>query len=342
MKFDYCIGNPPYQQSRDDTKDIPVYHDFMDAAYAVADKVELITPARFLFNAGSTPKTWNDKMLNDEHFKVLKYNADSASVFSNTDIKGGVAIHYHNNTEQYEPIRAFTAYSELSSIRDKVVDSDKFVGLDTIVYSESSWRISDMFRQEHPEEMKKLGKSASRFFASNVFDLLSDNILLTQKPNDDDEYIGLYGRYNGQRVYRWIKAKYVNAPNNKNHYKVFVPKSNGCGSVGEPLSTPVIGIPVIGHTQTFISIGCFDKENEANNVLKYIRGKFARVMLGILKITQDNKKDTWRYVPLQDFTSNSDIDWSQSIADIDQQLYKKYDLSQEEINFIETHVKEMN
>ncbi len=64
-------------------------------------------------------------------------------------------------------------------------------------------------------------------------------------------------------------------------------------------------------------------------------------MLGILKVTQDNLKNTWSYVPLQDFTSNSDIDWSKSIPEIDQQLYKKYGLSAEEIEFVETHVKEM-
>ena len=64
-------------------------------------------------------------------------------------------------------------------------------------------------------------------------------------------------------------------------------------------------------------------------------------MLGILKITQDNNKDTWRLVPIQDFTRTSDIDWSQSISDVDRQLYKKYGLSKEEIDFIETHVKEM-
>ena len=73
MKFDYVIGNPPYQENTENTSDNPVYNVFMDAAYKVSDKVELITPARFLFNAGKTPKEWNLKMLNDEHFKVIKY-----------------------------------------------------------------------------------------------------------------------------------------------------------------------------------------------------------------------------------------------------------------------------
>lgn len=65
-------------------------------------------------------------------------------------------------------------------------------------------------------------------------------------------------------------------------------------------------------------------------------------MLGILKITQDNTRTRWRLVPMQDFTSNSDIDWDKSIHKIDQQLYKKYDLSQDEINFIETKVQAMD
>ena len=64
-------------------------------------------------------------------------------------------------------------------------------------------------------------------------------------------------------------------------------------------------------------------------------------MLGILKITQDNDREVWRLIPLQDFTSNSDIDWTKSVAEIDRQLYAKYGLDESEIEFIETHVKEM-
>ena len=75
MKFDFVIGNPPYQDNTKGDNDSfapPIYDKFMDAAYSIADKVELIHPARFLFNAGSTPKKWNKKMLEDEHFKILE------------------------------------------------------------------------------------------------------------------------------------------------------------------------------------------------------------------------------------------------------------------------------
>ena len=80
----------------------------------------------------------------------------------------------------------------------------------------------------------------------------------------------------------------------------------------------------------------------AENLLKYIKTKFARTMLGILKVTQNNSRVVWKYVPVQDFTNKSDIDWSKSIAEIDQQLYAKYGLSQKEIDFIETKVRSMD
>ena len=107
------------------------------------------------------------------------------------------------------------------------------------------------------------------------------------------------------------------------------------------LSTPLIGEPLVGATETFLSIGCFETREEAKACLKYVKSKFARVMLGILKTTMDNPREKWIYVPLQDFSSHSDIDWTKSVHEIDLQLYQKYGLSAEELSFIETHVKEI-
>lgn len=104
----------------------------------------------------------------------------------------------------------------------------------------------------------------------------------------------------------------------------------------------MIGKPMIGYTYTFIGVGKFNNIEEAEACLKYVKTKFARAMLGILKITQDNTPEKWKYVPLQNFTENSDIDWSKSIPEIDQQLYKKYGLTEDEINFIETKVQAMD
>ena len=121
--------------------------------------------------------------------------------------------------------------------------------------------------------------------------------------------------------------------------------NGGAGNLGNQpvriIGDPLIEKPGEGYTRTFISIGAFDKEAEAENCSKYLLTKFARLMVGISKTTQMINRDVWRYVPLQDFTPSSDIDWSKSIAEIDEQLFDKYGLDERERDFIRTKVKEM-
>ncbi|TJW11525.1 restriction endonuclease [Parvibacter caecicola] len=343
-KFYAVIGNPPYQTEGNGNKTFapPIYHEFMDAAYEVSDKVELITPARFLFNAGSTPKPWNQKMLNDEHFMVLRYEADASVVFPGTDIKGGVAVTYRDAGHVFGVIGTFTAFPKLNSILRKVQRLCE-CGLDSIVTNRGTYRFSQLAYDEKPVEMKRVSDSR---ILSSAFERFPE-LFFSDKPDDGREYVSIYGKAGGQRVYRWMRKDYLKENDNLHKYKVMVPKANGSGALGEVLSTPLIGKPLIGKpligfTETFISVGEVNNRDEAEAILKYVKSKFARTMLGILKITQDNTKPVWRLVPLQDFTSNSDIDWSQSVADIDQQLYAKYGLNDDEISFIESHVKEMD
>ena len=128
---------------------------------------------------------------------------------------------------------------------------------------------------------------------------------------------------------------------NFNKYKLLIPKASGIGAFGEVLGPSIVVGPNTGHTETFFSIGKFETENEANNLYRYLKGKFARALLSVSKKTQMITPRNFIYVPLQDFTENSDIDWSKSIHEIDLQLYRKYGLDEKEIEFIETHVKEM-
>ncbi len=346
--FDYVIGNPPYQdETVGDQKSFapPVYNLFMEESYKLADRVELIHPARFLFNAGSTPKAWNQKMLEDPHFKVLFHEQDSSKVFSNTDIKGGVAITYRDENKDFGAIETYTAFEELNSILHKVTHNDSFSSFADIVFSRTAYRLTNTMHEEHPEAASMVSKGHLYDMSTNIFEILPQ-LFFDEKPDDGNEYIQIFGRIGGERGYKYIRKDYVNSPINLYKYKIFVPKSNGSGALGEVLTTPVIGQPVIGqpvigHTESFMSIGSYEHMCEAESCYKYICTKFARTMLGVLKVTQDNPPDRWKYVPLQDFTENSDIDWSKSVAEIDRQLYRKYDLSPEEIDFIETHVKEM-
>ena len=344
-KFYAVIGNPPYQEEFNDegnkTYAKPVYNVFMDAAEKVSERVELVTPARFLFNAGSTPKAWNAKKLADPHFTVLQYEADASKAFPNTDIKGGVAVSLYDATRTLGPIGTYIPYDGLRSIWEKVTHGGGFAGFDGIVCTAYAYHFTDTLHHENPDAANRMSKGHAYDLKSNVLEKLPD-IFYEKKPDDGHEYIKILGLVKMRRAYRFIRRDYVNHPDNLPKWKVIIPKANGSGALGEALSTPLIGQPLIGHTETFMSVGCFDSKEEAEALLKYIKSKFARTLLGILKTTQDNPPEKWKFVPLQDFTSASDIDWSRSVSEIDRQLYRKYGLSQEEIDFIESHVKEMD
>lgn len=342
FKFDVVIGNPPFQDEGvgNNSKAPSIYHLFMEESYKISEISELIHPARFLFNGGDTPRKWNKKMLNDPHIKVLYYEKDSSRVFADTDIKGGVAVTYYNNNEMFEPIKTFTKYPILNDILHKVT-KNKFESISVIVFSPVSFKFTKKMHEDNPDLKNKLSKGNEYEVKTNVFDTIPE-VFFEEKPEDGLNYVKILGRKNNTRYFKFIKEEYISNKTNLNGYKVALPEANGTGALGEKLSLPVILSPKTGHTQTFITIGNFQSELEAVNTKKYMETKFARALLGTLKITQHNSIATWKNVPLQDFTVNSDIDWTKSIPEIDQQLYRKYNLSQAEIDFIESHVKEMN
>lgn len=337
MKFDFVIGNPPYQESSDDNgRQPPVYHLFMNGAYAISDCVELITPARFLFDAGQTPKEWNRKMLSDRHFKVLKYEADASKVFSNTDIKGGVAITLMNRRKDFGEIGVFTESPVLNSILKKVQPycSDSLEG---ICIGAVPYKFSDKFMKERVDCQHLCGDSFD--LRTNILDKLFDRIFFRDKVSNVSN-VKIYGLHEKNRECLWVNKRYIVGPENFDKYKVLLPKAAGAGKFGESLPQMIIAKPWEGHTQSFISLGGFDSKQEAANLEKYIKTKFCRGLLGVLKITQDITPSKWKYVPNQKFV-DGDINWNSSISNIDRQLYKKYNFSQEEIDFIENGVMEM-
>ena len=341
--FDFAIGNPPYQEQKkgDSNTATPVYHKFMDACYQVADKVMLITPARFLFNAGYTPKEWNRKMLNDEHFKVISFTSDAAAVFQNVEIKGGVAVTYRDENKTFGAIKVFTQTPEVNQILHKILNRNDFVNFDSIIVSSFAYHYTKTLYDENPQLIGKASKGHDFDLQSNAFSVFPEVFL--NKIHDTSDYIRILGRIGNDRCWRYIKRCYVTKVSNLDSYKVFFSKASGTGQYGEALPDPIIGNPGDGNTVSFISIGNFKTEEEATYCIKYTKTKFARALLGTLKVTQDNTPAKWAHVPLQTFTPpQSDIDWSKSIHEIDLQLYRKYNLSDDEIEFIETHVKEMN
>lgn len=340
MNFDAIIGNPPYhKENAENGRKPPIYDQFMDISFEKAPVSVLITPARFLFGAGQTAETWNQKILNDEHFKVAKYESDAVKVFPDAieDIKGGILISLHNINCNYGAIGVFSPYKELNSILHKVKQSNGFESIEDTISSQGVFKFSKECLAKYPEIEKVSGKGTKEKIVSKIVELLPS--IFTENKEDDNS-ITFLAKGKSSRIKRFVSRKNIQRNDYIDTYNVLVTESNGKGSF-DVFSSPVISELGNGFSDTFLAIGTFKTRIEAENALKYIKTKFARAMLGVKKATQHNPKSTWTYVPLQDFTANSDIDWNKSVSEIDKQLYKKYGLSKDEIEFIESKVKEM-
>lgn len=363
LEFDAVVGNPPYQDKTiGDNKGYapPIYHHFINIAFAMSKKSTLIHPARFLFDGGSTPKEWNKQMLDDTHLCIAKYYANSSDVFSNINIMGGLVIAYRDDYIDYGAIKQFIVFDELRNIIQKTSNNRDFLSIDAIIFAAESYKFTEQLHNDYPQIEELLSKGHKYDLKTSVLEKL-DNIVFYETALSAD-MIGIMGLIQGKKVTRYIKNEYIVSPVNFNFYKVFVPKSNGSNALNIQSSTQVLGTPFmvdkfVGHTQTYMSIGSFETKVEAENLCKYIKSKFCRVLLGALKITQDNPSPKWKLIPMQDFTDKSDIDWSKSVSkkdeaacekygckvinEIDAQLYDKYNLSAEEVQFIEKMIKPM-
>ena len=355
MKFDAVVGNPPYQDSVTiNNRQGAIYHYFYDIAATLSDRYSLISPARFLFNTGLTPKDWNKKMLSNPNFKVVRFEQEATKIFPNTDIKGGVAITFYDSNVNFGAIEEFIPDEHIRSIANHFENNPE-VNLSSIVYSgRSDLKFTSTFIKKYPQsindrlyvirkshpDVKSLSPNEEYELKSSTFEVIP-YVFEDKEPVSSGAHYKLLGLVASKRCYKWILKEYM-APryleNNIDSYKVLLPESNGSGKFGETLSSPIVVGPGVSSTPTFISIGCFSTYKEAENLLKYLRTKFLRALLGILKKTQHNPSSVWGYIPLQDFTETSDIDWTEPISRIDQMLYKKYNLSSENIDFIETNV----
>lgn len=356
VKFTAVIGNPPYQIMNENNKmSRSIYPIFTDIAVKLADRVSLVMPARWMSGEDGPYKETSGFVGRMKKYGIEKFvlYPNSQDVFKGVDIKGGICYFLLNSSytgnvnytlvehgESYEQNVTFNnklddniivRYPELISIIDKIDygSSDNFkeslASMKTLV---SSWNpygfISDLFVKNN-EGVKRISEN--------------------RESKDDWEVIGLL---KGKRVIRYI-------PNNelkKNiegamSYKVLIPRANGSGVFGEVFSTPMLGVPMLGvpmlvATDTFLQVGRFDNKDEASNLLKYVKTKFFRAMVGVKKTAVFNYKDSFTFVPIQNFSIKSDINWSNSISDIDKQLYDKYKLNDKEISFIENRVRAMD
>ena len=191
-----------------------------------------------------------------------------------------------------------------------------------------------------------LSKGHKYDIVTNALDKLNNIIFFETKPDDGHEYVQIYGTYQKvegrrkERVYHWIRKDFVNEPEGHTTYRVFIANANGSGKSWErnfqnqfcvvqtqALPKPLFRLELSNRDQ---------KQKLSYNISRLT----ARMMLSALK-TQHTTAAKWKRVPIQDFALEGTIDWTQTVADIDQQLYEKYGLTQEEIDFIESTAQPM-
>lgn len=351
VRFDVVVGNPPYQENDEgkradgsiNASASPLYHLFMDLAKNIAPIQTLIMPARWTTGAGKGLGNFKKEMLSDKHIKSFHMFTNSSEVFPNTDIKGGVV--YLTRDISYSGETKIVVISSTERIeRFGYLDKDK---LGVFIPSEvllSIYRkvasISNLNEDniQSITSLKPYGLRTDFFVNQRKYKLPS--ISETRNKDDDLEIVGLF---KGKRTLRYLNKDYPIPTGTDTIYKfkVFIPYAYGAGEFGESIPGPIVGEKGMISTETFLRVGMFDTLDEALALRKYISTKFFRALVGVLKTTQ-HSTTTYKLVPLQNFTKKSDIDWNNSIKEIDQQLYEKYDLSEEEIYFIEEKVREMD
>jgi len=332
MKFDVVIGNPPYQVSDGGAQASakPVYHLFMqEAKQLLPDNICLIMPARF-FTGGKGLDDFRDEMIHDKRFKSLFDYADSKTCFNGVDIKGGVChfiwdAKYRGECNIYRFNDVGMSYSKRFLAEE---GDDIFIRENMLVSIKNKVKMC---------KEKTLDLIAS---PAKLYGLRGDAIKSREKyglpPMSEVPISGGYkllGLDNKlKRISKYLPADYPFTHNEGlNKFKIFISESYGCGEIGDIPATPVLATPGELCTETFIQIGPFETEKEAQNCYSYIKTKFFRALVGIRKQTQHATRTVYQFVPIQNFNEA----WT------DEKLYKKYGLNKEEIDFIETMVRPM-
>lgn len=354
MKFDYCIGNPPYQEGKQQ-----IYPLFYNAAKEISNFVDMIFPVGWQEpKSANGLKVVNNKETKEDNQIILIDNVDD--VFPNyvtgakhtniilwkngynNDLNGKQRILHNSSREKIESL-VYTfdnkkLPSDLISIMNKVKSTKDFNPITSIISISNNLNLKEVYK-DYPEVKKLIGSDGKdKRFERNIFDKLP--AFVDKQKNDKD--IHTIGTEGNKRVWKYIKEKYVdlNHPN-LFKYKLLV-SAAAASEFGSSLSDFIIAKPKDGYTRSFIGFGMFNSVQPVYNLAKYLKTKFVRTLLYTLKNGRMNNKYVWANVPIQDFNNNSDINWSKIIKDIDKQLYKKYGLTNKEISFIESHVKEMN
>ena len=343
VKFEAVIGNPPYQKEDGGAKKSaqPIYQKFVFIAEKIEAKyLSLITPTRW-FAGGKGLDDFRDYMLDNQHIQELHDFIHPEEVFPATNNRGGICYFIQNNSYDNSSMSVrITTHMEnnetVTSMRPlRIGNLDIFIRYSQVIpILEKIGVFDNAFNglSAHVSPRKPFG------IESNII----ESKLFYSSPEGMIEPVLCYAK--GQRKGYIEKNIVSNFEEYGNVWKVLTPYANNIGTeLNDDNQNSFSVAPNSVCTETYLVIGADLRLNQqsAENLSNYLKTKFARCLHCAAKISQHGTAKTYRFVPLQDFTEHSDIDWSKSIAEIDQQLYRKYNLSDDEIAFIEKMIKPM-
>lgn len=341
MKFDAIVGNPPYMIMDGGAKASakPIYNYFIESSKKVEPRyMSFIIPTRW-YTGGKGLDDFRKSMLNDKHMELIHDYLTPEYIFSNTNIRGGVCYFLWNKdyNNEVDLIRVVTHQNEkiISDIKRKF----KIKEVDIFIRDAHAIAILDRILKEKNIDFMTNYISSRKPFGIDGNFTESESFL-----SDKNELANIecYG-----------KAKsigYIKKDDVKNHkdwisvWKVYMPYVNNIGTeLNDDNQNTFIGEPNSVCTETFLVAGAELNLNkyECIALSKYLRSKFARFLHSLAKTSHHATAKTYQFVPLQDFSDKSDIDWSKSIAEINQQLYAKYKFSKDEIDYVESKIKPM-
>ncbi|MBL7753712.1 MAG: Eco57I restriction-modification methylase domain-containing protein, partial [Chitinophagaceae bacterium] len=303
------------------------------------DLISIIMPTRW-YSGGSDLDAFRNQMLNDTCISELHDFLNPELIFQGINIRGGICYFlwekgYDNSTLL---TRVFTYKDDLNPSVN--LRSLKTEGADILIRHNIAVEMLKKIRRRSDFKSFEKHVSSLRPFGFRGY-FINDKKFRSSSKGLKEPVI-CYGR--GK------KTGYVNRTEIEKNtewidkYKVFTPRANNIGTeLNDDNLNTFIGEPSTICTESYIVVGVELNltKTSAKNLCKYFATKFARFQHSVGKASQDATSKTYKFIPLQDFTSKSDIDWSKSIVEIDKQLYKKYKLTKEEIEFVESMIKPM-
>ncbi len=342
MKFNAIVGNPPYMEMDGGASASakPIYNHFVEIAKAVnPDYISMIMPSRW-YSGGKGLDEFREIMLNDIHISILHDFLNPDEVFPKTNIRGGICYFLWDNNYNNSIDLTNVITHQFGSTPSAMLRSMKTENNNTFIRHGIAIGILEKINTINQISFDK-SVSSRKPFGLEGFIVNSDSYKSSK--NGLKTPIVCYGK--GKQI-GYVDRNDVKVNTHLiDIYKVFTPRANNIGTElnDDNLNTFVGEIGTIC-TESYIVLGADLKldKSSATNLTKYCTTKFVRFLHSLAKASQDATSKTYKFVPLENFTSQSDIDWNKSIGEIDRQLYVKYGLSAEEVGFIESMIKAMD